>query len=732
MSEMAEYSPVKKSGCGAMLLGGFKCRSFWPRRSQSANELPSQNNKNITKQPSAHSKRRRGGSDETAFLDTYTLSDPPSKLPDKPLVKAAPHHPKPYQNHHNREPSDGAIVPANTSKALITKVVPTTQQGNGQGRRVPKEAIGISGELDSMIADHQRSKGSNNLVRASSSNVFLFGHLGNIRQPGGTNQNSSNQQQPSSTSTANNVLEYLPKTGRENGSGGRRSNAGVMGNIVRRSSFDDSQEQQQQQQQQGSFCRALSKRLDPEELKVMGNEEYKKGRFAEALSLYDRAILLDPNKAAYRSNKSAALTGMGRLLEAIFECREAIRIDPSYQRAHHRLATLFLRLGEAEKALNHYKQSGPEASSNDYAKVQAVQTHVNRCNEARRIKDWQTLLKESRTAISSGADSALQVLAMQAEALLKLQRHDDADTTLTTWPAFDMDACTKFFGPTTYSFILQIQAQVDMAAGRFEDAVVAAQRACRLDSSNREVSAMVRKARAVSLARNRGNDHFKASKFLEACVAYGEGLEHDPLNSVLLCNRAACRSKLDQFEKAVEDCTHALNLRPSYSKARLRRADSYAKLERWEAAIQDYEMLIRKTPGDVEVGRALFEAQLQLKKRRGEDVQGLKFGADIIVITSNERFRHFVTSPGMSVVLFCNKSSEKQQILQTLEHLCKRYPSVNFLKVDVEEHRFLAKSEGVGVSAVPTVKIYKNGSRVKDIPGNNLELLESSVKYFTS
>lgn len=57
-------------------------------------------------------------------------------------------------------------------------------------------------------------------------------------------------------------------------------------------------------------------------------------------------------------------------------------------------------------------------------------------------------------------------------------------------------------------------------------------------------------------------------------------------------------------------------------------------------------MLIRETPGNEEVGRALFEAQVQLKKRRGEDIKDLKFGSNLIFITSNERFRHFITSPG--------------------------------------------------------------------------------------
>ena len=88
--------------------------------------------------------------------------------------------------------------------------------------------------------------------------------------------------------------------------------------------------------------RAMSS-ADPEELKRAGNEQYKKGYFEEALRLYDRALLLCPDNAACRANRAAALTGLRRFGEAIKECEEAVRIDPSYGRAHQRLASLHIR-----------------------------------------------------------------------------------------------------------------------------------------------------------------------------------------------------------------------------------------------------------------------------------------------------------------------------------------------------------------------------------------------------
>lgn len=67
------------------------------------------------------------------------------------------------------------------------------------------------------------------------------------------------------------------------------------------------------------------------------------------------------------------------------------------------------RLGETDKALYHYKLAGSEADPEEMAKIKRIQFHLNKCTEARRIGDWNNLIKEASNAISSGADSAPQV-----------------------------------------------------------------------------------------------------------------------------------------------------------------------------------------------------------------------------------------------------------------------------------------------------------------------------------
>lgn len=62
-----------------------------------------------------------------------------------------------------------------------------------------------------------------------------------------------------------------------------------------------------------------------------------------------------------------------------------------------------------EKAIYHYKHAGLEADRDDIAKAKTLQAHLNNCTEAKRLRDWNTLLKETDSTINAGADSAPQV-----------------------------------------------------------------------------------------------------------------------------------------------------------------------------------------------------------------------------------------------------------------------------------------------------------------------------------
>ncbi|KAL6615584.1 hypothetical protein ACP70R_037854 [Stipagrostis hirtigluma subsp. patula] len=473
-----------------------------------------------------------------------------------------------------------------------------------------------------------------------------------------------------------------------------------------------------------------------QEVTRLGNEWYKKGNYAEALRYYDRAVALCRESAACRGNRAAALIGLGRLVEALRECEEAVRLDPASGRAHSRLGGLSLRLGMIDKARMHFTQAGhlQQSDPSEWQKLQDVEMHLGRCTDARKIGDWKSALREADAAIAAGADSSQLLLALRSESLLQLHMLEEADSTLASLLKLDgalpsSSTAAKLSGMLAEAYVHIVRAQVDMALGRFDAAVSVAEKARDLDPGNAEVGMILNNVRLVASARDKGNEFFKAAKFSEASIAYGEGLKYDPSNSVLHCNRAACWWKLERWEKAVDDCNEALRIQPKYTKALLRRAASYTKLERWADCVRDYEVLRKELPGDKEVAEALFHAQVALKATRGEDVSNMKFGGEVEIVTNVEQLRAAIGSPGVSVVYFMSAMNQQcRQITPSVNSLCTECPSVNFLKVNIDESPAVASAENVRI--VPTFKIYKDGVRVKEMICPNLHVLFYSVRHY--
>ncbi|CAH2053672.1 unnamed protein product [Thlaspi arvense] len=471
----------------------------------------------------------------------------------------------------------------------------------------------------------------------------------------------------------------------------------------------------------------------PEEVKRAGNEMFKKGRFSEALKYYDRALELSPTNATYHSNRAAALSGLGRIGEAVIECEEAIKLDPNFARAHHRLASLLLRLGQVDNAGKHFF-SVEEPSDHMVVKVlEQVDKHLNKCSNARKRGEWNLVLAEVSAAMASGADWSPQLAMCKVEALVKLLRLDDAQTEVAFIPKVEpfpvSFSQTRFFDMNSEAYTYFVKSQMELALGRFENAVTAAEKASKIDPRNIEVETLYRNVRLITRARDRGNDLYESERYTEASAAYAEGLKFDPSNATLLCHRADCFFKVGMWESSIEDCNHALLILPSYTKPLRQRAASYSKLERWAEAVSDYENLRKELSYDKEIAESLFHAQIALKKSHGEVVLNMEFGGEVEEISSLEELKGALTRPGVSIVHYFRASDQQcKEMSGFMDALCIRYPSLHFLKVEIEKCPGVADAEKVRV--VPTFKIYKLGIRMKVIVCPSKEALEHSVRQY--
>lgn len=62
----------------------------------------------------------------------------------------------------------------------------------------------------------------------------------------------------------------------------------------------------------------------------------------------------------------------------------------------------------------------------------------------------------------------MKIFALKAEALLKLNRHQEAIQTIANGPNFNIDEVMKFFGPIASASLILIHAQIDLVKGRLD------------------------------------------------------------------------------------------------------------------------------------------------------------------------------------------------------------------------------------------------------------------------
>lgn len=86
------------------------------------------------------------------------------------------------------------------------------------------------------------------------------------------------------------------------------------------------------------------------DLKSEGNKALESGDFEEAIRKYTEAIALDPDNHVLYSNRSAALTKIGRYLEALGDAEKTIGIKQDWPKGFSRKGTALCYLNRYEEA----------------------------------------------------------------------------------------------------------------------------------------------------------------------------------------------------------------------------------------------------------------------------------------------------------------------------------------------------------------------------------------------
>ncbi|KAL6098207.1 ttc1 [Pungitius sinensis] len=128
-----------------------------------------------------------------------------------------------------------------------------------------------------------------------------------------------------------------------------------------------------------------------------------------------------------------------------------------------------------------------------------------------------------------------------------------------------------------------------------------------------------RRKESLSL-KEKGNGQFKAGDWLEAERSYTDALVSCPVcfsreRAVVFSNRAAARLHLGLKDKAISDCSRAIELNPDYVRALLRRGELYEQTEKLDEALEDYKKVLNLDPTQTSASQACMRLPQQIQER---------------------------------------------------------------------------------------------------------------------
>lgn len=104
----------------------------------------------------------------------------------------------------------------------------------------------------------------------------------------------------------------------------------------------------------------LAEQFNPEkaeESKQLGNEAYKKGDFPTAMKFYNQSAVENPKDAKLFRNRAACYSKLMAFPEALKDCEEAIKIDPTFVKAYVQKGSVLTVLKEKSKAMSAYAKA---------------------------------------------------------------------------------------------------------------------------------------------------------------------------------------------------------------------------------------------------------------------------------------------------------------------------------------------------------------------------------------
>ena len=133
---------------------------------------------------------------------------------------------------------------------------------------------------------------------------------------------------------------------------------------------------------------------NPYVLNEYANQLLKKGRMADAVAFYEKAVMLNPEFAQAWNNLGVAHQASRKFRDAVKAYRKALALTPNYALVHYNLGSNYDAMGRYKKAIRSYQRAfelqpslldikvNPQIATNQHVTAVLLQTYVDRGGKA--------------------------------------------------------------------------------------------------------------------------------------------------------------------------------------------------------------------------------------------------------------------------------------------------------------------------------------------------------------
>ncbi|KAK5685123.1 hypothetical protein LTS10_003199 [Elasticomyces elasticus] len=360
--------------------------------------------------------------------------------------------------------------------------------------------------------------------------------------------------------------------------------------------------------------------VDAEACKAQGNKFYKAQQYDKAVEEYSKAIEADPQSSTYLSNRAAAYMAANRWPLALEDCRQADELEPNNAKILHRLAKVNTALGRPQEAIAVFNRIEPPATAKDRKAAQDMQSHIEQAQDSLQTGTSGSMvlhaLDQAEKGLAVTVAPPRKWRLMRGEAFLKMSNQNSLGSAQNI--AMDL---LRNNNQDPEALVLRGRALYGL--GENEKAIQHFRQALQCDPDFKDAVKYLRMVQKLDRMKEEGNNHFKYGRYQQALDVYTNALEVDPTNkgtnSKILNNRAMCYSKLKQWQAAIGDCERAIQLDPSYIKAKKTRAKALGESGNWDEAVREYKSIAEQNPEEPGIAKEVKNAEMELKKSKRKD-----------------------------------------------------------------------------------------------------------------